>query len=98
MASSCRSRKVRSRQTCGISIRIEKAWVNRLHVTAACQAASVGGWFEIKLREEDPMFLRLLLAATTPVCLAGVSRAEEQKPLAATARELPSFPTRIPAN
>jgi hypothetical protein len=44
------------------------------------------------------MLVRLLLTAAIVGCLADSSRAEEEKPLAATTRELPSFSPRITAN
>jgi hypothetical protein len=44
------------------------------------------------------MLPRLLLAAAMVGCLADSSQAQEEKPLAATARELPSFSPRLPAN
>jgi hypothetical protein len=44
------------------------------------------------------MLQRLLLTAATVACLADSAYAQEEKPLAATARELPSFSPRIPAN
>jgi hypothetical protein len=44
------------------------------------------------------MLPRLLLTTAMVACLADSSQADDEKPLAATARELPSFSARIPAN
>jgi hypothetical protein len=44
------------------------------------------------------MRAKLLLIAAAATCLSDWSRAQDEKPLAATARELPAFSNTIPAN